>query len=190
MPRAGLTPERLATEGAELADEVGFEAVTVSALARRVGVQVASIYSHLSSSEDLRTRIALLALGEIAERADRALAGRAGRAALEALGGAYRDYARRHPGRFAATNHPLARSPENDQMGLRHADLARAALRDYGLTGAEETHAVRLLGSTIRGFVDLEARGGFARSRPSGEASWQRTLDVLDIALRQWPSGD
>ena len=58
MPRAGLTPERLAVAGAELADEVGFEQVTVSAVARAFDVKVASLYSHVKSSNDLKTRIA------------------------------------------------------------------------------------------------------------------------------------
>lgn len=79
MVRVGLTPERLTRAGAELADEVGFEQVTVSELARRFDVKVASLYSHLRNSEDLKTRIALLALEELADRGATALAGRAAR---------------------------------------------------------------------------------------------------------------
>ena len=74
MARAGLTAERLARAGAELADEVGFDQVTVSALARRFDVKVASLYSHVKNSHDLRTRIALLALEELADRGAAALA--------------------------------------------------------------------------------------------------------------------
>ncbi|GAA0852844.1 TetR family transcriptional regulator [Streptosporangium amethystogenes subsp. fukuiense] len=50
MVRAGLTAERLTRAGAELADKVGFDQVTVSALARRFDVKVASLYSHVSFS--------------------------------------------------------------------------------------------------------------------------------------------
>src|SRR5689334_24809025 len=100
--RAGLTTERVVRAGAELADEVGFEQVTVSELARRFDVKVASLYSHLRSSQDLKTRIALFALEELADRVAAALAGRAGRDALAAFADAYRDYAREHPGRYAA----------------------------------------------------------------------------------------
>src|SRR3954452_7198312 len=78
MARVGLTTERLTRAGAELADEVGFDQVTVSALARRFDVKVASLYSHVKSSEDFRTRIALLAVEELADRAGEA-PGRAGR---------------------------------------------------------------------------------------------------------------
>lgn len=79
MGRVGLSTDRLVRAGAELADEVGFDRVTVSALARRFDVKVASLYSHVRNSDDLRTRIALLALEELADRGDLALAGRAAR---------------------------------------------------------------------------------------------------------------
>lgn len=41
MPRAGLTVDRVVVAGAELADEVGLEQVTLSSLARRFGVKPA-----------------------------------------------------------------------------------------------------------------------------------------------------
>ena len=52
--------------------------------------------------QDLKTRIALFALEELADRAADALAGRAGKDALAAFADVYRDYAREHPGRYAA----------------------------------------------------------------------------------------
>ena len=69
MPRAGVTAERLTRAAAELADRDGLDAVTVSALARRFGVTVASLYSHVRGIEDLRTRMAALALRELADQA-------------------------------------------------------------------------------------------------------------------------
>lgn len=57
----------------------------------------------MAGAQDLRTRVALLALQELADHVSDALAGRAGRAALAALGDAYRSYAREHPGRWTAT---------------------------------------------------------------------------------------
>lgn len=54
----------MALAGAELADEVGLENVTMSAVARRLGVKDASLYAHVRGLEDLRGRIALLAADE------------------------------------------------------------------------------------------------------------------------------
>ncbi|MEU1281676.1 WHG domain-containing protein [Streptomyces sp. NPDC005805] len=188
MARAGLTPERLTRAGAELADEVGFDQVTVSALARRFDVKAASLYSHVRSSDDLRTRIALLALEELADRAAEALAGRAGKDALAAFAHAYRDYARGHPGRWAATRYPLAPETAAASAGVRHARMTRAILRGYDLPESEGAHAVRLLGSVFNGFVGLEASGGFAHSAPDAQQSWERSIDALDALLRNWPA--
>ncbi|WP_406282047.1 TetR/AcrR family transcriptional regulator [Streptomyces sp. NBC_00209] len=190
MVRAGLTAERLTRAGAELADEVGFDQVTVSALARQFDVKVASLYSHLKNSHDLRTRIALLALEEMADRGAAALVGRAGKDALSALGDMYRDYAREHPGRYAAAQMTLDPEAAAASAGLRHSRMTRAILRGYDLTEPDQTHAVRLLGSVFHGFVSLEAQGGFSHSAPDSQESWSRTLDALDALLCNWPPQD
>ncbi|WP_369208114.1 TetR/AcrR family transcriptional regulator, partial [Streptomyces sp. PU-14G] len=184
MARAGLSARRLIQAGAELADEVGFDQVTVSALARRFDVKVASLYSHLKNSHDLKRGIALLALEELAERAADALAGRAGRDALAAFANAYRDYARAHPGRYAATRFPLDPQTAAASAGGRHAQMTRAILRGYDLPEPDQTHAVRLLGSVFHGFVSLEASGGFSHSAPDSQESWTWVVDHLDALLR------
>ncbi|MGY1433877.1 TetR/AcrR family transcriptional regulator [Streptomyces reniochalinae] len=184
MARAGLSKQRLIRAGAELADEVGFDRVTVSALARRFDVKVASLYSHLRNSHDLKTGIALLALEELAERAADALAGRAGKDALAAFANAYRDYAGEHPGRYAATRFPLDPRTAAASAGGRHAQMTRAILRGYDLPEPDQTHAVRLLGSVFHGFVSLEASGGFSHSAPDSPETWAWVVDHLDALLR------
>ncbi|PRX47028.1 TetR family transcriptional regulator [Prauserella shujinwangii] len=188
MVRAGLSAERLTQAGAELADEVGFDQVTVSALARRFDVKAASLYSHLRNSQDLKVRIALFALAELADRAAAALAGRAGRDALTAFANVYRDYAREHPGRYAAAQLRLDPETAAASAGVRHAEMVRAILRGYDVPEPDQTHAVRLLGSFFHGYVSLEANGGFSHSAPEARESWARLLDILDALLRTWPA--
>lgn len=188
MVRAGLTTERVVLAGAELADEVGFEQVTASELARRFDVKVASLYSHVKSTQDLRTRIALLALEDLADRAADALAGRAGKDALVAFANAYRDYSRDYPGRYAASQLRLDPATAAASAGVRHAHMMRAILRGYDLAGDDQTHAVRLMGSVFHGYSSLEAAGGFSHSAPDSQESWSRILDALDALLRNWPS--
>ncbi|MFI7405515.1 TetR/AcrR family transcriptional regulator [Streptomyces sp. NPDC049541] len=188
MARVGLTTERVVRAGAELADEVGFDQVTVSELARRFDVKVASLYSHVTSSQDLKTRMALFALEELADRAADALAGRAGKDALIAFANAYRDYGREHPGRAAAARLRLDPETAAASAGVRHARMTRAILRGYDLTEPDQTHAVRLLGSVFHGYSSLETAGGFSHSAPDSQESWTRILDALDALLRNWPT--
>lgn len=192
MPRAGLSTERVVAEAALLADAEGVEAVTVSTLARRLDVRAASLYSHVRSTHDVRARVALLALEEMADTAAEAVAGRAGGEALRALADAYRDYARRHPGRYAATRVPLDDETAAASAGPRHTALLRAALREYALRPEDEVHAVRLVGSVLHGFITLELAGSFdhgSPGSPESSTSWSRALDGLDDVLRSWGGG-
>jgi AcrR family transcriptional regulator len=186
VARAGVSVEGLIQAAAELADEVGFEQVTVSALARRFGVTVASLYSHVRNLDELRIRVAALALTELADRAAEALAGRAGKEALAAFATTYRDYAKEHPGRYAAARLRIDASSPAAAPALRHSELTRAILREYKLPQAEEVHAVRFLGSAFHGFASLETSGAFAHSGDV-DASWARAIDALHVALLNWP---
>ncbi|MFE6974289.1 TetR/AcrR family transcriptional regulator [Streptomyces sp. NPDC057682] len=189
MVRAGLTADRVTRAGAELADEVGLDQVTMSQVARRLGVKDASLYTHVRGLDDLRGRIALLAADEKTIRIAEATAGRSGRDALVAFANAWREYAHAHPGRYTATQTPMEIDPGllAEASGPRRAvELTYGMLRGYGLAEPDATDAVRLLRSTFHGFVALEAAGGFAHRR-SPEQSWVRALDALHTLLEHWP---
>ncbi|MCC5473698.1 TetR/AcrR family transcriptional regulator [Streptomyces barringtoniae] len=187
MARAGLTVDRVVTAAAELADEAGFENVTLSALARRFGVKDASLYSHVRGLADLRTRLALHAGGELIDRIAAAVAGRAGKDALAAFAGAYRAYALEHPGRYAATQIRIDQSLIADSPALRRtAEITYGMLRAYGLQEPDLTDAVRLLRSTFHGYCALESAGGFGADRDV-RASWDKAIDALHLALTHWP---
>lgn len=189
MARAGLTAERVTIAGADLADEVGLDRVTMSEVARRLGVKDASLYTHVRNVEDLRGRIALLAADEKTVRIAEATAGRAGKDALVAFANAWREYAHEHPGRYMATQTPIQIDPElaAKAPGPRRAvELTYSMLRAYGLAEPDLTDAVRVLRSTFHGFVALEAAGGFAHQR-SPQHTWKRALDALHTLLEHWP---
>ncbi|MFI1213382.1 TetR-like C-terminal domain-containing protein [Streptomyces sp. NPDC020802] len=187
MARAGLTTDRVVAAAADLADEVGFENVSLSALARRFGVKDASLYSHVRNLHDLRTRMAFLAGGEMIDRIAAAVAGRAGKDALAAFADAYREYALERPGRYAATQIRIDQSLVSESPAFRRtAEVTYGMLRAYGLDEPDLTDAVRLLRSTFHGYCALEATGGFGASR-NVRTSWNRAVDALHVLLENWP---
>jgi AcrR family transcriptional regulator len=188
MARANLTPLVLIAAAADLADRDGFDAVTLSALARHFGVRTASLYSHVRDRSALLDGVHELALGELADRIAIAIAGRSGRDALIALADAQRDYARQSPGRWAALQRPAAPSTVGSEAAGQLVALTWAVLRGYPLPDVELVHATRLLGATVNGFLALEAAGSFGHRDPAPDVSWRRALDALDTVLRSWPS--
>ncbi|PKV84055.1 TetR/AcrR family transcriptional regulator [Streptomyces sp. TLI_146] len=188
MARAGLTAERITVAAAELADEIGFDNVTLSALARHFGVKDASLYSHVKNVRDLRTRVALLAGGELIDRIAVAVAGRSGRDALTGFADAYRAYALAHPGRYAATQIRVDPAAVADAPAMRRTvEITYGMLRGYGLAEPDLTDAVRLLRSTFHGYLSIEAQGGFHHVRDV-EASWRRAVEALHVLLEHWPA--
>ncbi|WP_040815152.1 TetR/AcrR family transcriptional regulator [Nocardia concava] len=187
-PRAGLTTERVVRGAAELADEIGFQKVTLSAVAKRFGVKDPSLYVHVRNLHDLRVRVALLAGGELNDRIGAAVAGRSGKDALVAFADAYRSYALEYPERYAATQIRMDPAEVADEPALlRSIELTSAVLRGYGLGEAETLDAARLLRSTFHGFATLESAGGFAHSRSPAD-SWPHIVDALHETLANWPS--
>ena len=188
MPRAGLTPQTVVREAARLADEVGSDRLTLAALAARLGVALPSLYKHVKGADALAQRLSALATAELATELTAAAAGRAGSDALRAVAAAYRDYARRHPGRYPATQRvPDPADPEHVAAGERAVGAIYAILHGYGITGDAAVDATRTFRSAVHGFVTLEASGGFGLPRDI-DCSFDQMVAALDTAYRDWRS--
>jgi AcrR family transcriptional regulator len=184
MPRAGLDPATVVDAAARLADQDGLDRLTLARLAAELGIRAPSLYAHVSGLDDLRRRVRAVGARELAGLLADAAAGRAGRDALHAVAIAYRDFARRRPGVYDA----MQRAPEpgdevEDVEATRLLGLLAAVLRGYGLEGDDATHGIRLMRSSLHGFVALEAGGGFALPLPLDE-SFERLIEMLDRGLR------
>jgi AcrR family transcriptional regulator len=163
VPRAGLAPASVTEAGAALADEVGFDRLSMGLLAERLGVKTPSLYKHVDSLAALAHRIAVLAMDEVADAIRDAIQGRAGRDALVAGAQAMRDYVRAHPGRYTAGNLARPTGPDDPLIPAVDRVLASwaAMLRGYRLDPDQEIHALRMLRSALHGFATLEAVGSF-----------------------------
>lgn len=188
MSRAPLTPASVVAEAAALADERGLEAVTLSAVARRLGVRTPSLYSHVRDHAALLDGIGTLALADLAARVAEAVAGRSGRPALEGLADAHRTLAREAPGRWQSLQRRAGPAVVASDAARTVVALTDAVLRGYDVPPGERVHATRLLGSTINGYLALERIGSFDHSEPAPEVSWGRVIDALDALLRGWPA--
>jgi AcrR family transcriptional regulator len=185
VPRAGLTPAIVAAEGARIADEVGFDRLTLARVADRFGVAVPSLYKHVDGLEGLRDAVAALAIGELGRALSSALEDPDGTPLL-GLAHAYRGFATAHPGRYRAT----VRAPDPGQADAVAASdavlgIVLGVMATYGLEGPDAIDATRALRASLHGFVSLEAAGGFGLPQDV-DRSFERLVELLDAALRTW----
>lgn len=184
MPRAKLSERDLVVAAARIADRDGFEAVTVSAVARALSVQPASLYSHVRDREALLGGVHRLALAVLADRIGEAVAGLAGRDALAALANAHRALARERPGLWAALQRRAGAETVGSSEAARVATLMLAVLRGYDLPEHALVHATRFVGATITGHLAMLSSGSFAGRDESADASWLWAIEGVDTALR------
>jgi AcrR family transcriptional regulator len=185
MPRAGLTPERIIREAAEVADQTGLDRLTLAAVAQRCGVSLPGLYKHLSGLDEVRRGIALLAVRELADAGARAAAGVSGTDALRAISGAYRGYALAHPGRYAAS--VLAPAPgdeEHIEVATQAFEVISAALAGYRLEGSALIHAVRMWRAACHGVATLQSAGGFGLPE-SVDVTFGYLVGALDTEFRR-----
>ena len=188
MARANLTPERLFHAAAELADAHGFDAVTASAVARAVGVQPASLYSHVRDREALLDGTQRFALGELAERIALETAGRSGSAALRGFAEANRRYALERPGAWQAIQRTATTETASSAEAQRLGALTIAMVRGFAIAESQWVHAARFIAAALGGFLAQHRSGAFDHRDSDIEASWHAMLAALDRGLHSWPA--
>lgn len=183
--RKGLTRASVVACAAGLADEDGLDALTLGAVAAALDVRVPSLYNHVDGLPGLRRALALDGLRDLGERLRDAVVGRSGDDALAALAGAYRDYAREHPGGYEALQR--APAPGDAELAAAGDGVLRtvfAVLSGYGLDGDELIHAARGLRSALHGFAGLERAGGFGIDLDR-DASFAWLVETLAAGMRR-----
>jgi AcrR family transcriptional regulator len=138
-----------------IADEHGLPAVSMRAVAERVGVSAMALYPYVGSKDALLDGLVDVMLAELLD-IDRPAADPADR--LTALAHALRALAHRHPGVFPLL---LAR-PSVTPDAVRTTDAVYQALLDAGVPASQVPRIERMLATFVLGFAVSEVNGRFS----------------------------
>jgi AcrR family transcriptional regulator len=186
VPRAGLSRAVVVTEAARVADEVGLERLTLAAVAGRLGVRLPSLYKHIAGLEALQVHLAAAAGRELAAELSAATVGRSKGDALLAMAHAYRAFALRRPGAYAATlRAPEDGDEEHQAAAMAVLQVVLSVLAGFGLEGEDAIDAVRGLRALLHGFVAIEAAGGFKLPQDL-DRSYRRLVQTYADTLSTW----
>ena len=78
MPRAGLSRALLTARAAQLADENGWDQLTLASVADAFGVRQPSLYKHVGSLADLRREVTVRGARELSDDLMSSAVGRSG----------------------------------------------------------------------------------------------------------------
>jgi AcrR family transcriptional regulator len=183
--KVGLSWRDVVAAAATIADAEGLDAVTLASVAERLGIRSPSLYAHVDGLDGLRRLLALEAAERMAEELRGAAAEHSGFDALREIALAYRRFAKRHPGLYAAAQRAV-RPGEDDELYRALAAVAMPAIQALGEAGvapSEQVHLTRAIRAALHGFVVLEQTGGFGMPE-SVDESFRRVVELLLSAVR------
>src|SRR5271154_1834856 len=110
--RVGIDKDAVVRAAAKIADDDGWDALTLARVAKKLRIRSPSLYNHVGGLEGLRRELKLLALRDLNAALSRATIGKSRDDAVRGLANAYRAFVKRRPGTYAATM--VAAPPKND----------------------------------------------------------------------------
>jgi AcrR family transcriptional regulator len=141
-------------------DVDGFDGLTLSRVAARLGVGPSALYTHVDGLAGLHHAAGVEATRRLTIEVRDAAIGRAGDDAVRSMADAYRAYAHRHPGRMTATMRTVDVDAAMDEA---HAELDAVFVllsEARGLSGPGAGRAARNVRRAIHGFVVVEHSTG------------------------------
>jgi AcrR family transcriptional regulator len=164
--------------GLALADEGGFESLTMRKLAKQLGVEAMSLYNHVAKKEDLLDGMVDLVFGEIDPPSPDA----EWKAAMRARAVSTRAALRRHRWAIGLMEGRTSHGPAN----LRLHDAVLGCLRGAGFSLEMTVHAYSVQDAYIYGFA-LQERDMSSETSEDFAAQAQRQMVEYQAVLAAYP---
>lgn len=161
MVRVPLDQDRVVDAAAAIADTEGLDALTLTRVAKELGVRQPALYRHVESYQDLLRLLSLRGREQLAAALGEAAIGVSGDEAVGEVGRAWRTAVMANPGLYEATDrYPCAGDEELEEAVERIVGIIAQALAGFDLDDDHRVHAARALRSAFHGFCHLEAGDG------------------------------
>ena len=182
--RARTSYDDIVAAGRDLLEAGGLDAVTMLAVAERVGVRAPSLYKRFADRGALIAAIGGAALNDLVDELEPMTRDPDPGAALVRIAVAYRAFAQRNPRAYELLfmNLPGGSRPPAELTAAASEPLLHVTERLVGSEGALE--AARLVTAFAHGFVSMEITGAFRLGGDVDEA-YRYGVGVLVDALRE-----
>jgi len=185
--RARLDKQAVLQAAVDLLNTEGTEALTLSRLAEKLGIQTPSLYNHIDGLPGLQKELAVLNARWLADHLGEAAIGRSGRELFVAAAQAFRGYVKEYHGLYLSTLRSSGTQAVQDPALVceeeRALKVGLAIMASLGLQGDEAVHALRGFRSVVHGFSTLEIAGGFGLPQDCDE-SFRRLITALISGLQ------
>ena len=182
--RRPLDHDTVVDAAAKLADIHGLDEVTLTSVAKQLGVRQPALYRHVESYQDLIRSLSLRGRELLADSMAASAIGVAGDDAVAAVGHAWRRVAAERPGLYAATDrYPCTDDAELQAAVNRIVEVIAMSLTSFDLDPENRVHAARTLRSAFHGFSHIEMCDGHPHKLDTDD-SFDHMLELLCAGIR------
>lgn len=173
-----------------MADESGVSAITLKALAAKLGVKSPSLYKHINGLDELNKELMLYGWRMFEAEVLKAAVGKAKDDAILAICYTYRSFAAKHKGLFESMQwYNMYLSEEHIKATEGTVDILFQVLDAYHLSNEQKVHVVRTLRGFLQGFLTIESHGGYGNPL-SVSASFDFALKTILNGIHNLQGGN
>ena len=184
MAWAGLDKEIVIWKAAELANEIGFEKITLKLLAEKLNVQLPSLYNYIKGIDDLQREILLFGWKQVEAEMLGAAVCVSGYEALEAICRAFYHYATENPGVFNTMLwYNKFQNDETHEATEKMFLMIYKTFTTLNISKENCDHLIRTFRSFLEGFALLVNNKAFGNP-VSIEKSFDISLQVLITGIK------
>lgn len=178
--RARIGREEVLVAAEAIVDRLGWDGLTMSALARELGVKAPSLYHHVEGIDAVRGELQARTMASLAQALRDASVGRSGAAGVCAQAEAQRAFALRHRHRYEGFVRATIDPPRMADAAVLAVDVVHRMLASAGVPDRSLEEVRRVLFVAHHGFIALESAGFF----PAGEQTDELFARVLEGSVR------
>jgi AcrR family transcriptional regulator len=156
-----LVHEDVLVAAESIVDRSGWSALTMSALAKELGVKSPSLYHHVDGIDGLRAELQGRTLKDMASAQAAAAAGRSGLVGIRALAEGHREFALLYPHRYLGLTSGVLDREVLTTSNLEISDVVAMIVQTSGIPRGEIDRVMRALFAAVHGAVSLELVGFF-----------------------------
>ena len=185
MAKKGLTKEHIVDMALEQIEAQGLSAFSLRTLSASLGVQVSSLYNHITGQQELLTEVGLRAVDMLAQQENDAIFGNEKEEAIYALADAYRRFAMEHRELYQIImGVHILEIPVLEKAAQKIIEPILSVLSQYGINKETQIHYQRILRSIMHGFFAHETSGGFTAA-VSKDSSYHLAISCVVNALKK-----
>lgn len=169
----------------EIADESGMSAVSLKAVAQRLGIRPPSLYNHVDDLESLLHGAAQAGMSEMNRRMTSAAVGVAGESAITAVAEQYAGYMVQHPGVYEISQWATWHNDEKTaELFREYFSLISALVEKIGCSESDLGEVTDIITGFLHGYCTMRLR--YAITDTDGEKiRLKGALSAVMMGIRQ-----